>query len=145
MDILRLVSLLSDIVFNDTPIASFSDSSSIVAVTPEFPAPEFFFQCWVMRKEFSGGDTFVESDDLANAVFGMEREEKVNMILIGTELLHFQFIAFGESPSRFFEGVYYQVVEERFAILYGEDDMIVSLVGTMVAFFEGVHDSSRIP
>lgn len=82
LDLLRLLTLFSDVLLYHTPIPSFTYGSSVVTVTPELSAPQIFLELGKLFEQFSGRDAFVESDELADAVFGMEATKEVDVVLV---------------------------------------------------------------
>lgn len=134
--IFRFLALLHDVILDDVPVSSFTDSRGIIAVRPKLAAPQFFAEIGMPFEELFGGDAFVQTHGLADAVFRMEGGEEVYVVEIGSQLLYFKIISFFDILADVVERTFDLVLEQRFSVFDGKYDVVVSLVDAMVASFE---------
>ena len=66
------LSLVSDVLFYDFPVASFGYGGKVVAIAPELTSPEFSAQCRKSLKQLACGDAFEHAHHFGTAVFWME-------------------------------------------------------------------------
>ena len=64
--------MLPDILLDDRPVAAFTDGTNIVAIGPEFSAPELLLQFRKLTKEFSSGDGLEEPNELTGGILRVE-------------------------------------------------------------------------
>lgn len=97
LHVVRSASLLFDVAFDHAPVAFFADGRDIVAICPEFAAPQLFLEVgMVFFKEVACGDAFVEAYQLSWCVFGVCGTEQMYVISVSSELFDVDGIAFAD-------------------------------------------------
>ena len=142
MDILGFVTLVGNILFNHAPVAPLAHGGDIVAITPQFTTPEFAFEFGMMFEKLSRGDAFVETNELADAVLGVKRDEEMDMVAVSTKAFEFNLVAFGQFVGDLFEGRHRGPSEKSLAIFDGKDNVVVSDIDTVVTSLNVHCDSS---
>jgi len=57
--------LVNNVTFNRFQIAPLADCAEVIAVAPEFSAPQLFFQVRKLPKNFTGGDALENPDHVS--------------------------------------------------------------------------------
>ena len=141
MNFLPGLSLVFDILFHCLPIPSITDCSKVETVAPEFTAPQFFFEERKLFKQFSARDRFEYSDHIRTTIFRWEATEDMDVVLIIAKFFKFNVIAFTNFLCEMIDGEWNILGEQRFPILNGKDQVVVSIVGVVPCFLES-HASS---
>ena len=90
----------------------------------------------MVTKEFAGCDDFVETNELANSIFGMNGSEQMDVILITTHLFHLKFVSLLKLFRHHLEGSHDWLLKKYFSILDWENDVIMGLISAVMTFFE---------
>lgn len=96
--------LVPDVVLYNSPITTSADGGSVVAISPEFSAPQVFLECWMQRKQTLGGDALEDPYDLTDAILGMKAHQQTYVILVITELFDFQVVPLFKAFHRLTHG-----------------------------------------
>ncbi len=93
-------------------------------------------------EQFTGSDAFELPYDLTDAVFGVEANEQVDVVLVVTHLLDGEFVP----KLNLSQGMGYtcngRFVEQSFTILHRKDKVVVRVVGAVIRFCDGHTDNS---
>ena len=126
--------MVAYIFLNDSPITTRAYCRRIVPIGPELSTPQVFLERWVIQEQLLGGDAFEDPYDLADAVFGMEAYQQMNVILVIAELLDDQIVPlFNAFHSLTQSGNSFRT-QQSLAVLHGKDEVVMGVVRTVVAF-----------
>src|SRR6266404_6370802 len=90
-----LCALVFDILLDDCLTANFSYRGNIVTVCPEFSSPQLHFDFGNLFEDFSGCDTFDHRGNLGGWISWNALNEKMDMVLIGTDFQKVYLVPFG--------------------------------------------------
>ncbi len=94
LDVFFLAPLFFDVFADSHLVALFAHGSRIIAVRPEFSAPELLFDMRASKKDLSSCDALDELDQPRDAVTWNRLDEKMHMIFVHSDLQEDHGIAF---------------------------------------------------
>ena len=106
-----LHSLVFDIVGDGILIAMFTNSSSKVAVRPEFASPQLLFHFRTTPEHLSCGKAFDHRYDFGHAIGWNGLHQKMHMILIGTNLQEFQLVSLLYVQTDFLHNIVHMIIK----------------------------------
>jgi hypothetical protein len=106
-----LHSLAFDIVGDGILIAMFSNSSSKVAVRPEFASPQLLFHFRTTPEYLSCGKAFYDRYDLGYAIGWNRLDQEMYMILICANLQEFQLVSLLYIQADFLHNIVYMIIK----------------------------------
>ena len=131
------LSLIHNILFNSFPIPPLADRGDVKSITPEFTAPEVFFERRKSLEEFSCRDAFEDANNFRPAVFRRERYEDVDVIEICTDFFKSDVIAEGDFLRNLCDRERDIVLEQRFTIFDGKDNVVVGVIDVVTGMDDG--------
>ena len=106
-----LHSLVFDIVGDGILIAMFSNSSSKVAVRPEFASPQLLFHFRTTPEHLSCGKAFYDRYDFCYAIGWNGLNQEMHMILICTNLQEFQLVSLLYVQTDFLHNLVHMIIK----------------------------------
>ena len=106
-----LDSLAFDIFGNGIFIAMFANSSSKVAVGPEFASPQLLFHFRTTAEYLSCGKAFYDRYDVCYAIGWNGLHQKMHMILICTNLQEFQLVSLLYVQTNFLHNLVHMIIK----------------------------------
>ncbi len=84
-----------------------------------------------------GGDALEYPYHLTDAVLRVKTDEKMHVVLVVAKLLDLQIVAFFNTLHSFAHGSDNLGTQQSFAVLQGEDQVVVGVVDTVITFGDG--------
>jgi len=117
-----------------------SNSSDKISIFPKFSTPQLSLYIWVPQKDFFCTNTFENSHDLTNRIFGWYTDEYMNMIFS-----YFHFLYFTVSCCQyFFKETLYSISQLFFQYplaIFGRPYKMVSCVVNCMAQSFDTHEA----
>ena len=119
-----VTALVLDIVANSRFGSMLTDSTDVIAITPELTAPQLLLDTWYTRKDFACGQTLDNLHDLGWAVAGHRLNQKMPMIPIRPDFEKGAFIPLGDFQTDLFQDVIDFFIEDDSSVFGRADDMV---------------------
>lgn len=119
-----LAALLSDIVGNGVFGGVLTNGADIVAVTPEFTAPQFFLYAGHTGKDFAGREALDSAHNFGGTVTGHGLYEKMHMIPIRTDFEKDDFVALCNIQAHHFQDLINFFTEDDSSVFGRTYDMV---------------------
>ena len=120
-NVFAVFALILNILLNDLLIAMFANSRNVIAIAPEFAAPELLLHLWRSGKDLSSRETFHDANDLGRSIDWHRLDEKVNMVSVSADFDKVQIVAFGKFQTDVLEDVVNFFSDNYSAVLGGTD------------------------
>ena len=111
MQFVILHSLAFDILVDGILIAMFANSSSKVAVGPEFASPQLLFHFRTTPEHLSCGKAFYHCYDFGYAICWNGLHQKMHMILICTNLQEFELVSLLYVQADFLHNIVHMIIK----------------------------------
>ena len=96
-------SLVTNILRNSRLVSKFADSINKIPISPEFSTPKFYFHLRILFEYLFGRDAFQHCDDLGRTHLGNRLNQKMNMVIVRTNLHKMNLIPFLNFHANFFQ------------------------------------------
>ena len=134
-----LHSLAFDIVGDGILIAVFSNSSSKVAVGPEFASPQLLFHFRTTAEYLSCGKAFYDRYDFGYAIGWNGLHQKMYLILICTNLQEFQLVSLLYVQTDFLHNLVHMIIKNCTPIFGREYQMVYQYRYIMALMYVFAH------
>ena len=124
--------MVGNVPLDRGPVAAGADGGEIETIGPELPSPEFFLEIRKPFEEFLGLDALEQSHDGRPGVLGVESAKNVDVVPVGTDLIEDNVVANFNLSGDFDHGRSDSRGEEGFTVFDGKDDVLVSIIDTVV-------------
>ena len=124
MDLFVLFSLALDILPDGFFIPVPSDGVHVVPTGPDVSTPQHLLDLWVKSEQLFGSDAFCCFDDLGRRKNGNALNQKMDMILIGSDLHEVQFVALLNVETDVFQSCLHFFCEDFLSVFCRTDEMI---------------------
>ena len=113
-------------------VAPAADRPDVVAVRPEFAAPEFLLDPGSELKDTARCGALYEADDLTSRVLRQKATEQMDMVLIKADRVDVNGESFLESAHRRHDQFLDRFVEQGFAVFDGDLDVVKAFRNVVV-------------
>ena len=127
------LSLLLYIPFDRLLIALATDRANIVAIAPEFTAPQLLLDFRGSLEDFSRRETLHHLDDLFRTVGRYRLDQKMHMVLVGPNFDKLDLIALRNVQTDLFQNFIHMTIKHRSAI-FGWTNKMVQQNRNVMAF-----------
>jgi len=117
-------SLFLDIFGDDVLGPMLTDRVHEVTLPPKLPAPELLFHFGASFENFPGYDALYHRDNLCYAVRGNALDQKMNVVLVGTDLQKPNLVSFFNLPARLRQSLVDRIGDHDPTVFRTTDQMV---------------------
>jgi len=130
-EIFLRLSLPLHIPFDRLPVCPFPYRGHIVPVSPKLPAPQYPLHSRLSAKNLPRRDALEYLHNPAWSHFRMCTAEQMDVILVRPNRFHLDRKPFRDLSSRLLDNRRHHLIQQRFPVFHGKDNMVVDLPRTV--------------
>src|SRR6266705_27850 len=119
------------IPLDSLPVCPFPYRGHIVPVGPKLPAPQYPLHSRLSAKNLPRRDALEYLHNPAGSHFRMRTAEQMDVILVRPNRFHLDRKPFRDLGSRLLDNRRHHLIQQRFPVFHGKDNMVVDLLRTV--------------